>query len=161
VFRLGEREVVGELPLMGDRGRLKIARRRAQGWTDEDDERLAHAAKMTDADFAEALAKGPSEPLDGDGYAAVAYAAVGLCWPASDALRVPSLRDCRYDVVAYGERVLHHLTVERLAATQREVIDVGLPLLECVLGAIPSQKEVDEARGFSRGGTATSTASTS
>jgi hypothetical protein len=158
-FRLGNREIEGRLPLIPVRGRLALARRRALGWTEEDDQRLAHAAKMTEDDVRAAQARGPSGVRNVDVFAAVSYAAIGLCWPESPPLGVPAL-ERGGDIAAYGEAVVDALVVDHGFALDR-VASCAMELASVVIDSVPAPSEVDEARDFSPGGTATSTAATS
>lgn len=159
-MKIGEFAVSGQLPLILDRGRILTARRRATGWTEEDDQRLAHAAKMLEADFKAAVERGPSEEVDDDAFGAVSMAAIGLCWPREDPLGVPSLRALKYDVVAYGELVADHLVVER-GYTVSELSPLGIELMNVIDASIPTKAEVEEVEDFSDGGTGGPTDSTS
>ena len=128
-IRLGDQVIDGTLPLMGDRFRLHSAYMEALGIT-------FNGAGPESAD-------GSPEDL-----MSVFYAAIGLCWPKADALDVPTLRECKRDVIDYGEHVFDCLW--GLGYTDPEQNAKGAQdLLADIIKSIPTEDEVDEELGNS------------
>ena len=78
-----------------------------------------------------------------------AFGTVGLCWAGSK-LGWPDLASCKHDLVAFGEQVHAGLLAEGLLRSDDDVSAV-INAADAILGAcLPSQKQLDEARDFSR-----------
>ena len=112
---IGETTVAAKLPLFGDRFRLINA-------------------------WQQALTGNP----DVDDFAAVSYAAVGLVWDDEKPLDCPGLRECRRDVVAYGEAVFDAL-FRRGFHDVTEIFEAGQLVRQAIYESIPTVKEVEEA----------------
>ena len=128
---IGETTIAAKLPLFGDRFRLITA-------------------------WQESLTDSP----DVDDFAAVSYAAVGLVWDDETPLDCPSLRECRRDVVAYGEAVFDAL-FRRGFHDVAEIFQAGQLVREAIYESIPTAKEVEEAADPFEGPADSSTATTS
>jgi hypothetical protein len=72
----------------------------------------------------------------------VLVAFVGACW-AGDPLDCPSLRQHRYDVVAYGEGVMDSLI--RMGFDPATVMRAGRAVHEQVVASMPTEEEIEEA----------------
>ena len=128
---LGEKVIHGSLPLMGDRFRIHSAYMEALGITFN-----GAGGESTD---------GSPEDL-----MSVFYAAIGLCWPKADALDVPTLIECKRDLIDYGEHVFDCLW--GLGYTDPEGNAKGAQaLLSDIIKSIPTEDEVDEELGNSEG----------
>lgn len=112
---IGATTIAAKLPLFGNRFRLISAWQTA----------------LTD------------EP-DVDDFAAVSYAAIGLVWDDETPLDCPSLRECKRDVVAYGESVFDAL-FRRGFHDVAEIFEAGQLVRQEIYDSIPTASEVEEA----------------
>lgn len=91
---------------------------------------------------------------DGDDLAAVAYAALGLCWAGPDLGVAMSLRQCKRDVIEYGE---HVQTAMWDAGYQdaRELMQAGRTALDAIeaatFGAVVASEEEEAGFGTAQG----------
>lgn len=136
--------VVGQLPTLPARLALLEAWRAAEG---------LEFVEVTDEDGTTRQVLEAVRDADAEDLAAVAWAALGLCWAPGqlDVLRdVPSFRAFRRDVVAYGEAVGTAL-FDVGYRDQGEAFRAGRACLDAVqtatLGHLASAVEV-EAEGF-------------
>lgn len=127
-IRIGDQEVPGQLPLMGDRFRLIGARARSLGYGGDKD----------DDDVVPALDADPSA------HSAVCCAALAVCWKGEPLdLRVP-FRALRHDIVEFGEVAFDALYRAGFRDTG-ELLTAGKALLIEISESIPSDDEVKEA----------------
>lgn len=123
-IRIGTRVFPGRLPLMGDRERLAGARAVAAGWRPGDEDAPSGVGNATDFNLCQ-------------------IAAIGLCWPATDPLPIPKLRDLGRDHVAYGEHVYDALRERGL--DPQAIIAAGKSVYDAVSESIPRVEEVKAA----------------
>lgn len=128
---LGDDLIPGRLPMMTQRYQLITV---VQTLSEE----ILEARK--DKDRREQLGGGVEYEL---GLALVA--SIGMCWQGTP-LGCRSLRDHRYDVVAYGESVMDALLM--LGYEPAEVTRVGRITKDKILASLPTPEELEEAADF-------------
>jgi hypothetical protein len=116
VLEIKKQSLNFRLPLFGDRFRLVVA-------------------------FQQAIIDGQPDPED---FAAIHFAALGMCWNESLPLDCRSFRDCKRDVIDYGEAVFDSLF--RLGFKDRmELFNAGVKAREQIFESIPTEQEVEES----------------
>ncbi|MEM6927707.1 MAG: hypothetical protein AAF602_12310 [Myxococcota bacterium] len=96
----------------------------------------------------------PSGVADAYALQCAYYAVVGVCW-ATSTLPVKTLRECRHDVIEYGEGVLEHflLTLEEdLATVGKQLVDEGRKLHRLMMTDVTTKLATDikAERDFSK-----------
>lgn len=137
-IRIGNDLVAFALPAISSRTALMVARRRALGWTEADDARLAQAP--------DGMRVEPTGKVSGPNHAAVGAAAVGLCHVTGLAAlaELGKLRDFDHDIFEYGDRVAT-LLWDAGYRDASAVLEVGAELVQWIEASV-----VDEAKGVAR-----------
>lgn len=144
---------VGAFPRMPMRFLLRRAYQEALGYTEAD------RALMAELEPGEPI---PDPSEEGDGYAVgcVLIAVVGMCWPTR--LDCPTIRECRHDVVAYGEGVFEALMELHQGAEGlgQQLHDEGRRLLQEMgrRGGSELAEAIEQERDFTEGPRENSTA---
>lgn len=136
-IKIGADLIVGQLPRLPLRMLLRRRYQEALGYTSEFD-REALAGRSKDDPLPE-----PSEEPDEYAAGCVLAACVGVCWPTK--LDCPSIRECRHDIVAYGEGAFSALVELHgdTAGVGKAVTDAGREILYQMMGI--NLKKLDEA----------------
>jgi hypothetical protein len=147
-IQIGKETRSGTFPRAPIRFKLAEARRNALGYTAADTEAIR---QMEDGDDPIE----PSMPGDGLALAYVYFAALGMCWPEEI---TPTLRQCRHDVVEYGEICYEHFRTKHpggMAAAR----DAGSELLDEMLQAVTATltEDIKLEAGFTQGSGESST----
>lgn len=148
-IRIGGDNRIGVFPRVPVRFLLQRALQDALGYTAAD--RRAMAERAEDDPPIE-----PSGTADEYAIPLCYYAVVGSCWP--DRIE-PTLRQCRHDVIEYGEAVFEHFLEADGVLNLADVRDEGLRLLREMLAG-PTRRlteEVETERGFTQGRAVNST----
>lgn len=132
-IRIGTDNRIGEYPRIPVRFLLQREFQKALGYTPFD---LNMVARRKDGDpTIEPSGKGDEFALP-----LVYFAAVGTCWPED--IR-PNLRECRHDVVAYGEIVYEHFFKAHGVGVLADARSEGFRLIVDMLKAATS--DISEA----------------